>query len=198
MASFTHFLRNHLAKWVFLLCVLPWAAWADGDIHARHASYQFVSSHIELSARFDIALDTPQIQALNDGFVLPFTFEFDLISPRSYSWWHAVKSFGSPLSALHYSLSYHALSKHYRLHLGGLYRSFASLDEALEALGAVSGWSILDGSGVATAHTPIQGRVRLKLDTSQLPAPARVQVMGKDAWRLQSGWIDVKPMASGL
>lgn len=174
-----------------LLLGLPAVAQEPG-IRARDASFEYAGDHIELAARFDVTLKPGLEEALANGFSLPFSYEFQLTRPRLSAWWNSVSNWFDPTARLNYRLSYHNLSRQYRLHLGSFYRSFATLSEALTALGVVRSWEVLNGSDLARDKEPIAGRVRLRLDVSQLPKPLQLSALGKDDWVLSSPWVDLK------
>ncbi|HSC80548.1 MAG TPA: DUF4390 domain-containing protein [Chitinolyticbacter sp.] len=174
----------------WVLCI-PASAQEPG-IRARDASFDYAGDHIELAARFDVTLKPGLEDALANGFTLPFSYEFQLTRPRAYAWWKSVANWFDPTAQLNYRLSYHNLSRQYRLHLGSFYRSFATLSDALTALGVVRNWEVLGGSDLARDKEPLSGRVRLRLDVSQLPKPLQLSAMGKDDWVLSSPWIELK------
>ncbi|UXY15044.1 DUF4390 domain-containing protein [Chitiniphilus purpureus] len=177
-----------LTGWLF--CLLAMAQ--EPGIRAREAGYDYAADHVELSARFDVTLKPGLEEALANGFTLPFSYEFQLTRPRVYAWWNSLSSWFEPTARLEYRLSYHSLSRQYRLHLGNFYRSFASLPEALTALGVVRGWEVLRDSSIARNKETFSGRVRLLLDVSQLPKPLQLSALGKDEWELASPWVDVR------
>src|SRR5262249_44007594 len=93
---------------------------------------------IVLDADFELDL-TPRLEdALTNGVPLYFLFEFESTRPRWY--WLDEKSGSAPLTA---RLSFHALTRTYRLSTGTLHQSFPTLDEALRALGRVREWLVL-------------------------------------------------------
>ncbi|TJZ78948.1 DUF4390 domain-containing protein [Chitiniphilus eburneus] len=189
-----HLVRLHLQLAALLLgCLLCLPAWPqEPGIRARDATFDYAGDHVELAARFDVTLKQGLEDALANGFSLPFSYEFQLTRPRLYAWWSNLSSGFDPTAKLNYRLSYHNLSRQYRLHLGNFYRSFSSLNEALTALGVVRNWEVLKDTDLARDKEPLAGRVRLLLDVSQLPKPLQLSAMGKDDWELASGWVDLK------
>ncbi|WP_159666481.1 DUF4390 domain-containing protein [Andreprevotia sp. IGB-42] len=165
-------------------------ALADG-IKPVSSGAEYAGEHIELSARFQLSLNATLEDALANGLTLPFTYEFQLTRPRLYSWYRQAMDSFNPTASLTYRLSYHALSRQYRLNFGNFYRSFASVDEALSALGVVRGWNVLHDTGIAKDKDPFSGRIRLRLDISQLPKPFQLSTLGQNDWKLESGWVDV-------
>ncbi|GAA5784289.1 DUF4390 domain-containing protein [Chitiniphilus shinanonensis] len=173
-----------------LLCLPAWTQ--EPGIRNREANFDYVGDHVELGVRFDVTLKQGLEDALADGFSLPFSYEFQLTRPRLQAWWGNLSSWFEPTARLNYRLSYHNLSRQYRLHLGSFYRSFSTLSEALTALGVVRGWEVLKGTDLARDKSPMAGRVRLLLDVSQLPKPLQLSALGKDDWELSSSWVELK------
>ena len=73
-------------------------------------------------------------------------------------------------------------------------RNFSSLEEALAAIGNLRSWSVLDGSNIAPDD--FAGKLRLKLDLSQLPKAYQLNAIGNEAWQLDSGWSELQPRRS--
>ncbi|GHD66696.1 hypothetical protein GCM10007350_29300 [Jeongeupia chitinilytica] len=163
------------------------------NIRAQSAGANYGNNRIELSARFAVSLNPTLESALTNGVSLPFVYEFQLTRPRGYALYRQVADWFSPTAELGYRLSYHAISRQYRLHLGSYYRSFATLDDALSALGVVKGWGVLADTSIADDKSDFAGRVRLRLDLSQMPKPFQLSTLGQGDWKLESAWIDVVP-----
>ena len=87
--------------------------------------------------------------------------------------------------ALTYRLSYHALTQEYRLATGSLRRSFATLHDALAALGHISALPVLE-KGVVKPGVPHQVALRLSLDRSKLPKPFQVDAIANKDWQIDS------------
>ncbi len=174
----------------WLLCA---AVWGDaGEIKAQKAEASFGDNRIEIAARFDVALSNDLQEALKNGLSLTFVYEFQLTRPRIYSWYKQLSDGFGPNSMLSYQLSYHALTRQYRLHIGSFYRTFQTLNEALAALGIVRNWGVLNDSNIARDHNPdFAGKVRLKLDHSRLPKTYQLTALGHEEWQLESQWIDL-------
>lgn len=160
-------------------------------IEPQKAVAQFADSRIEISSRFSITLSPALEQALQNGLALPFQFEFQLTRPRMYAWARQLSDWFGPTATMTQRLSYHSLTRQYRVSSGGLSRSFGSLNEALSALGIVSGWQVLPDSSIAHDSKEFAGRVRLKLDLSQLPKPYQLAAIGQPEWHLDSPWIEL-------
>ena len=86
---------------------------------------------------------------------------------------------------INYRLSYNALTRQYRLSVGGLHRSFASLDEALRVLGRVADLPIVDKAAIKPGET-YYAALRLALDQSQLPKPFQVDAIASREWQVDA------------
>ncbi|KPC49435.1 hypothetical protein WG78_21115 [Amantichitinum ursilacus] len=175
----------------FLMATGMSAAWAEpGTIKATQTAAAYGENQIELSGRFIVTLTPTLEDALANGLSLPFVYEFQLTRPRTYSWYRQLSDWFSPTATLTYRLSYHALSRQYRLHLGSFYRSFSSLDQALAALGVLRDWGVLQDTSLARDKDDLAGRMRLRLDMSQLPKTFQLTALGHSDWQLESQWTD--------
>jgi len=132
----------------------------------------------------DFALDlTPRLEdALTNGVPLYFVFEFESTRPRWY--WFDEKIGAATLTA---RLSFHALTRTYRVSTGALHQSFATLDDALRALGRVREWLVLPRDALRP-DTTYNAYVRMRLDTTQLPKPFQVSALANREWALASPW----------
>jgi hypothetical protein len=84
-------------------------------------------------------------------------------------------------------LAYLPLAQQYRLSSGTMHQNFASISEALAALGTVYGWPVLDRDRVDNGRTYVAS-VRMRLDTAHLPTPFRVSAVTNREWTLASDW----------
>ncbi|MFC7419770.1 DUF4390 domain-containing protein [Iodobacter arcticus] len=174
----------------WLLCAWVWAD--AGDIKAQKAEASFGDNRIEIAAKFDVSLSNDLQEALKNGLSLTFVYEFQLTRPRIYSWYRQVSDGFGPNAMLSYQLSYHALTRQYRLHIGSFYRNFQSVNDALAALGIVRNWGVLNDSSLARdRNTDFAGKVRLKLDRSRLPKTYQLTAFGHEEWQLESPWVEL-------
>ncbi|BCL76414.1 hypothetical protein JHS3_21500 [Jeongeupia sp. HS-3] len=195
MASSTRFSANVLNV---ILALLLWltvgaALGENSGIRLQSAGASYGSNRVEVSARFTVSLNPTLENALANGASLPFVYEFQLTRPRGYAFYRQMADWFSPTAELGYRLSYHAISRQYRLHLGSFYRSFQTLDEALKALGVVRDWGVLVGTSIAEDKSDFAGKVRLRLDMSQMPKPFQLSTLGQDDWKFESAWVDISP-----
>lgn len=190
ITQFSAKLIKGLRHAVAAACLLAIANSVAAGIQPQKATAQISENTINISARFNVNLTPTLEQALQNGLSLPFTYEFQLVRPRVYAWIRQLSDWLDPSATLTKRLSYHALTRQYRVSQNGLSRNFPTLPEALAALGIIGGWSALDSSAVARKPDDFVGRIRLRLDLSLLPKPYQLAALGQADWRLESAWID--------
>jgi Domain of unknown function (DUF4390) len=158
------------------------AATAD-TIQVNNAALEVAETRYALFADFRLELTPSLLEALNNGVSLGFLVEFELSRPRWY-WFNE----RAATEKLELRLSYLPLAKQYRLSSGSLHQNFVSLSEALQMLGTVHGWPVLDRDQVDNGRRYIAS-VRMRLDPAQLPTPFRVMsAVTSREWTLTSDW----------
>jgi len=173
-------------SWLLVGIVLA-ATWPAGpaaadEIEVTDARLVAGDEGIVLAADFEFDL-TPRLEdALGKGVPLYFVVEFECLRSRWY--WFDERIGTASLST---RLSFHALTRTYRLTTGALHQSFATLAEALRALARVRAWQVLP-SGALSPDTTYVAYVRMRLDTTQLPKPFQVSALASREWNLASQW----------
>jgi len=161
-------------------------AWAHADeidvVDVRLAASE---EGLILSADFAFEFSSPLQEAVANGVPLHFLVEFELVRPR---WWWFDEVTASRRTQ--WRLSYHALSRQYRLTTGALHQSFASLEEALDVMRRLRNWLVLESS-VRLTGSGYEAAVRMRLDAAQLPRPLQVSALTNRALRLESPWKTV-------
>lgn len=140
-------------------------------------------NHYIVNADVDFELNSRLSDALYHGISLYFIAEFSIEQPRWY-WFDNVLAKAS----IHYRLSYAPITRNYRLSIGGIHRTYETLDSALATLRHIRSWSVADQNKL-TPGEYYNAAFRLRLDTSQLPKPFQVTsaVNSKD-WQLSTEW----------
>ena len=164
-----------------LSCALALAARAD-DIEVRSAELVAAEDGLRLTAEFAFELSARLDEVVANGIPLYFNVEFELTRPRWY--WFDEKTAAKSLQV---RLSYHALSRQYRLSTGALHRSFATQEEALEVLRHVRSLAVAERAAIS-ADTEYQAAVRMRLDTSLLPKPFQLSALTSRDLHLESPW----------
>jgi len=168
---------------LLLLAFLPALAWA-AEIEVRNPGLTLTDEGYALSADFRFELSPSLEEAVNRGVVLYFVADFELTRERWY--WLDEKLLSRSLT---YRLSYHALTRQYRLSTGGLHQSFDSLGEALAVLRRLRNWLVIPRDDARiVAGGSYQAAMRLQLDVRQLPRPFQISALGNKDWTLTSDW----------
>jgi hypothetical protein len=159
----------------------PLAAQPHG-IEVRRATVTVAEDHYLLEADIDIVLSAPLEDALHKGIALYFLLEFEMVRSRWY--WFNDKAVSRQQQ---YRLQYNALTRQYRIGIGGFYQNFPTLAEALQVLSKVRRREDIE-PGTLSKGTSYTAGLRLRLDTSQLPKPFNLNALGSREWNLGSDW----------
>ncbi len=164
-----------------LLAVLLWACQLQAaSIEPVRASLFPTEEGYALSADFAIDLGTRVEDVVSHGVPLYFNMELEVSRPRRY--WVDEHILGRTLT---YRLSYHALTRQYRLSTGTLHRSFDALPDALRAMGRITALPIADKNTFKPGET-YQAALRLSLDRSQLPKPFQLDAIASRDWQIDA------------
>lgn len=165
-----------------MLCLLWPMLPSAQTIEINRAQVEYADGGWNLSADFDFDLPGNLEDAVNKGIPLYFLVEFELIRPRWY-WFddHAVSA------TRVVRLSYHPLTRQYRVSTGGLQVPFSRLKDAVDFMQHVRGWRVFEQRAVKTGET-VQAEVRMRLDVTQLPKPFQINAVNTRDWNLSSDW----------
>src|SRR5262245_33910329 len=159
---------------------------ARGDaIEVRDAALRATEEGIVLDADFDFELTPRLAEVVANGVPLYFRVEFEMTRPRWY--WFDEKAVSAVLQL---RLSYHALSRNYRLSTvstGLLQQNFTTLEEALNVLKRVRNWLVVDRTATFS-DADYEAAVRLRLDASMLPRPFQLSALTSRELQLESPW----------
>ena len=114
-------MAEHLRRWLVLLVFVPFLAWT-AEIDVSNPQLLAVDDGLAVSADFRFELNPRLEEAVTKGVVLYFVAEFEINRPR---WYWLDEKLASRSQT--FSLSYHALTRQYRLSTGGLHQSFSML-----------------------------------------------------------------------
>lgn len=152
------------------------------DIEVRDLTLWPAEEGLLLNADFEFDLTPRLAGVVANGVPLYFQVEFELTRPRWY--WFDERT---AVAQLQYRLSYHALSRQYRLSTGLLQQSFATLEEALNVLKRIRNWLVVDRTTTLT-DADYQAAVRMRLDTALLPKPFQLSALTSRELQLESSW----------
>jgi Domain of unknown function (DUF4390) len=140
------------------------------------------SDSVLLTADFILNLNPRLEDAVNRGLSLYWVLELEMYRPRWY--WFDRKDLQAQRV---YRLSYHALTRQYRVSMDGFLQSFVTLPDALASIRRIRGWRVGDKERLQVGDT-YDVSVRLRLDTAQLPKPFQLNAITNRDWNPQSEW----------
>lgn len=148
-----------------------------GDVALRK-----VDEGLVLDVDFAFELSPRLAEVVANGVPLYFCVDFELTRRRWY-WFDETAA----AQRLQLRLSYHALSRQYRVSTGLLQQSFPTLEEALNVLKRVRNWLVVDRA-VRLAAADYDAAVRMRLDTALLPKPFQLSALTAPDLQLESPW----------
>ncbi len=171
----------------------PAAAARADEIEVVDARLSATEDGVVLAADFAFELNPRLAEVVTNGVPLYFVIEFELTRPRWY--WFDEKAAAKNIQL---RLSYHALSRYYRLSTGALQQNYATLEEALNVMRRVRNWQVLDrGAGLTDAS--YEAAVRMRLEVTLLPKPFQLSALTSRDLNLESPWkrFSFRPPAPG-
>jgi len=164
----------------------------DGLLEVSSAYAQPENGVYNLFARIAYPVNDDIRAALKDGLTL--TFDLDVVVSRERRLWmdETVAEY-----TLKRELNYHAVSDRYvardvdnrtGLGNGSEQHSYATLEEALEALGTVDAWPFLLQQQVSASRT-YRVSLRAGVRRGRLPDTLRVLLFWTDDWHRESEWF---------
>jgi hypothetical protein len=162
-----------LVAWVLALSALT--AQAQGvELLTLQATRAEGAVNLEFSAR--VALPRAVDDALQKGVPLYFVAEATLLRNRWY--WRDERVARLSRS---WRLAFQPLTGAWRVSLGGLHQTYASLDEALAAVSRSGGWRLIDADRLERDGS-YYVEFSYRLDSSQLPGPMQFGLGGGGDW----------------
>jgi hypothetical protein len=176
--------RRRLLAWPVAACLGGVAAW--GVVPARAQGVDLVTLELQrqdgwLTLDFSTRLQFPRgVQdALERG--IPVYFVAEAVVLRSRWYWRDERV--ARVSRT-WRLAFQPLTSTWRVGIGALGQSFATLAEAIGAVSRLSGWSLVE---LATLDADARHYVEFsfRLDTSQLPGPMQIGLTSQGDWQLR-------------
>lgn len=160
----------------------------DGLLEVRSAYMNVEGGVFQLFARVAYPVNEDIRAALKDGLTL--TFDLDVTVARERRFWvdDDVANY-----TLQRELVYHAVSDRYLTRdidprASMQQHSYATLEEALEALGTVDAWPVLVAPQLA-ANREYRVSLRAGVRRGRLPDTLRVLLFWTDDWHRESEWF---------
>jgi hypothetical protein len=137
---------------------------------------------LNLDVDFKLELNRVMTDALERGVPLYFTTDLEIVQPR---WWWLDRTLVE--TSLTRRLTYNTLTQQWRLATGDLAITLGSFEEGMSLLRQLRDWPIapLDRFDRGVRY---EGKVRIRLDQSQLARPLQVDALNRGAWSLTSPW----------
>lgn len=179
--------RHRLLRRTLLLGLLVGLALAvsAAGFHVLEADTYLKQGVYRLNATIEYGLSQAALDALNNGVPLTISLEMEVLRRRDWLWDETVASLQQ-----RFRLEYHALAEQYLVTNlnSGEYRSFPTRGTALEYLGRIRDFPLLDRSLLDPAGNRYYGQMRATLDIESLPAPLRPLAYLSGDWRLTTEW----------
>ena len=177
----SHRIKQFILFCLMLLSIFVTTAHAEG-IKIKSFELERVEGDWLLNASFQIELAPGLEDAVQKGVVLYFQTEFELTRGRWY--WFEEKSV---ITQRQTRLSYQPLTQQYRIASEGFTFSAPTISEALQAVGSMGGWRVIDNSQL-DQNKLYQAALRMSLDLSKLPKPFQVNALNNRDWSISSDW----------
>jgi len=175
-------IKQFILYGLLVLSLFSPAASAEG-IKIQSAELERVDNDWLLNATFKIDLTPGLEDAVQKGVVLYFQTEFDLTRSRWY--WFDEKP---ALAQRQTRLSYQPLTQQYRIASEGFTFSAKTIFEALQAVGSIGGWRVIDNNQIDPGKS-YTAALRMTLDLSKLPKPFQVNALNNRDWNVTSDWL---------
>ena len=181
-------MSQRIKQFIFLclmaLIVFSTTAHAEG-IKIKSFELERVDSDWLLNASFQIELSPGLENTVQKGVVLYFQTDFELTRARWY--WFDEK----PVVAQRQTrLSYQPLTQQYRIASDGFTFSAKTISEALQAVGTIGGWRVIDNEQL-DPNKAYTASLHMALDLSKLPKPFQVNALNNRDWNISSDWLRI-------
>lgn len=162
------------------LCAAAFPAQPAGAQGLEQALVQIARLDGGVVLSFDIRLTLPKAveAALQHGVPIYFVAQASLFRQR---WYWRDERVARVVRT--WRLTYQPLTASWRVSLGGLHQSHATLADALAALSRANMWRLAD-AGMIDSAARHYVEFSYRLDTSQLPGPMQIGLAGQSEWQL--------------
>jgi hypothetical protein len=175
-------IKELMCAGMLLLGVLAGIANAEG-IKLKSAELEHVDNDWLLNASFQIELTPGLEDAVQKGVTLHFQTEFEITRSRWY--WFEEKTV---IAQRQTRLSYQPLTQQYRISSEGFSFSARTISEALQAIGSIGGWRVIESNQIDPSRT-YAAALKMSLDLSKLPKPFQVNALNNRDWNISSDWV---------
>lgn len=148
----------------------------------RYAALLPSDEQYTLNADINLRLSNQMEQLLTHGIPLFFVAELNIQRPRWYWFDETIVE-----RRLNLRLSYHSLTRSYRLSLDNLHQNFSTLADAVYALSHIRNWSIIERSGLRAGQS-YEAALRFHFDLAQMAKPFQAAALGSHELNLTTEW----------
>ena len=173
---------------MLLVAFLAFAPVNAGESAVAYADIRLTEEGYVLNADFDFELGPKLSDALAYGVALYFVAELRIERPRWY-WFDKLMLY----RRLEYRLSYHAITRSYRLSIGSLHWSFSDLEDAVYTMRRIRNLYVAPANAFGD-KTSYDVELRFLHDTAQLPKLFQLSAIANGAWGVDTGWLEWKFM----
>jgi hypothetical protein len=176
----------HVLRWLCLVTVLvggvaPYAQATDPAVQQVQVIAE--GNLLLLDADVDLAIPPQLEQAAARGVPLFFTSEVEVIRPRWY--WMDEELLASRIT---WRISQNVLTRQWRASAGSLALPFDSLQDALSVVRHMRRWPIAQRDELPVGL--FKGRLRVRLDVSQLPKTFQANALNGTDWGWSTRWYE--------
>jgi len=171
-----------MRRLIVLLCLMFALAPASAQQVLRVEPLLTPDGRLEISADLDLTLSSALRESAERGVALYFTAELEILAPRR--WWFDRRVVTRTRT---WRVAYNALTRQWATRIDEVAWPAASLAEAMRRVTQIRGWSVAQAS-VFDPGSHYRGRLRLRLDTSQLARPFQVHALNSSAWSIETPW----------
>jgi hypothetical protein len=184
---------------LLLTCIVI-SVWAQLDSFTKVSAVKLEPSKPpapagwSLAAEFQVELGHKLREAVDRGLPLQFAIDFQLMRSRWFWLDDEVVRNTYP-----FTLSYHALTRIYRLVTPTNTYNTPTLDNAVEYMLKVQDWVVIPREKIEMGQ-PYTAQVRFRLVLTELPKPFQISALVNSEWDLSSEWLvfDFMPKREAL
>lgn len=156
------------------------------SITVRDAKTRLADKLYLVNADVEISLSPTALEALENGVALTVVIDLEILRVRELIWNEVIAELEAKRR-----LSFHPLSNQYLVEdlNAGATRTFRSLREALEALGQVRDFPLIDAYFLERGESYVL-QIGAYLDIESLPTPLRMLAYLNPDWHLSSEWYE--------
>ncbi len=164
-------------SWVWFLLLMCCAAtsWA-GNVGLKRWQLGVVDGGLQLNAHLAFEVPLAVEEVLRKGIPLVFVLDVSLVRQR---WYWVDKKIISTNKSMR--LAYQPLTRRWRLNIGSLPQYFSDLKSAIRQIQTINQWRIAEISDIDAGAT-YELQWHFQLDTSQLPRPFQIGLIGQSDW----------------